>query len=124
MVLDFTRLTEETMTYEDYLLHLFYLIDSELKALNLPPLRTRGPAPRLHDSEVITMMLAGMPGRTWEERIAAVMRQAQGAYSLTILTREAVYAVRFRSDDLFGPRDEPPYRVLVDLWESYLEEPD
>jgi nitrile hydratase beta subunit len=36
---------------------------------------------------------------------------------------EAVYAVRFRSDDLFGPRDEPPYRVLVDLWESYLEEP-
>ena len=59
MVLDFTRLTEETMTYEDYLLHLFYLIDSELKALNLPPLRTRGPAPRLHDSEVITMELAG-----------------------------------------------------------------
>jgi nitrile hydratase beta subunit len=37
---------------------------------------------------------------------------------------EAVYAVRFRSDDLFGPREEPPYRVLVDLWESYLEEPD
>jgi nitrile hydratase subunit beta len=36
----------------------------------------------------------------------------------------AVYAVRFRSDDLFGPRDEPPYRVLVDLWESYLEESD
>ena len=35
---------------------------------------------------------------------------------------EAVYAVRFRSDDLFGPRDEPPYDVLVDLWESYLEE--
>jgi len=35
---------------------------------------------------------------------------------------EAVYAVRFRSDDLFGPREEPPYRVLVDLWESYLEE--
>jgi nitrile hydratase beta subunit len=37
---------------------------------------------------------------------------------------EAVYAVRFRSDDLFGPGEEPPYRVLVDLWESYLEEPD
>jgi nitrile hydratase beta subunit len=36
---------------------------------------------------------------------------------------EAVYAVRFRSDDLFGPGEEPPYRVLVDLWESYLEEP-
>ena len=36
---------------------------------------------------------------------------------------EAVYAVRFRSDDLFGRGDEAPYRVLVDLWESYLEEP-
>jgi DDE family transposase len=57
MVLEFTRLTEETMTYEDYLLHLFYLIDSEVKALNLP--RRRGPEPRLHDSEVITLELAG-----------------------------------------------------------------
>jgi hypothetical protein len=47
------------MTYEDYLLHLFYLIDSELKALNLPRLRQRGPQPRLHDSEVITLELAG-----------------------------------------------------------------
>ncbi|RPI49948.1 MAG: amidophosphoribosyltransferase, partial [Chloroflexi bacterium] len=46
------------------------------------------------DSEVITQMLAGAPGRTWEERIAAFMGQAQGAYSLTILTRGAVYAVR------------------------------
>jgi hypothetical protein len=47
------------MTYDDYLLHVFYLIDSELEALNLPPLRTRGPAPRLHDSEIITMELVG-----------------------------------------------------------------
>jgi hypothetical protein len=47
------------MTYEDYLLHLFYLIDDELKALNLPRLRQRGPQPRLHDSEVITLELAG-----------------------------------------------------------------
>ena len=37
---------------------------------------------------------------------------------------EAVYAVRFRSDDLFGRGHEPPYRVLVDLWDSYLEEAD
>ena len=36
---------------------------------------------------------------------------------------EAVYAVRFRSEDLFGRSEEPPYRVLVDLSESYLEEP-
>jgi len=47
------------MTVTDYLLHLFYLIDSEIQALNLPPLRTRGPRPTLCDSEVITMELAG-----------------------------------------------------------------
>ncbi len=47
------------MTFEDYLLELFYLIDSELAAMNLPRLRARGPRPVLHDSEVITMELAG-----------------------------------------------------------------
>lgn len=36
---------------------------------------------------------------------------------------EAVYAVSFRSDELFGPGEEPPFRVLVDLSESYLEDP-
>jgi len=56
-----TQLTEEAMTFDDYLLELFYLIDSQLEAMNLPPrrLRQRGPEPRLHDSEVITMELAG-----------------------------------------------------------------
>jgi hypothetical protein len=47
------------MTFEDYLLHLFYLIDCEYEALNLGRLRGRGPEPRLHDSEVLTMELAG-----------------------------------------------------------------
>lgn len=46
------------------------------------------------DSEVITQMLSGAPGKTWKARIAAFMARAQGAYSLTILTRQAVYAVR------------------------------
>ena len=46
------------------------------------------------DSEVITQMLAGAPGSSWEERIAALMARAEGAYSLTILTRDAVYAAR------------------------------
>src|SRR5512136_505775 len=46
------------------------------------------------DSEVITQMLAGMSGQTWDERIAAFMQHASGAYSLTILTRNAAYAVR------------------------------
>ena len=54
-----TRLTEEAMTFDDYLLALFYLIDSELEAMNLPRLRRRGPDPTLHDSEVITIELAG-----------------------------------------------------------------
>jgi amidophosphoribosyltransferase len=46
------------------------------------------------DSEVITQMLAGATGETWDERIAAFMERAEGAYSLTILTRKAIYAVR------------------------------
>ena len=51
------------MTFDDYLLELFYLVDTELEALKselgLPRLRSRGPEPRLHDSEVITIELAG-----------------------------------------------------------------
>ena len=46
------------------------------------------------DSEVITQMLAGPPGGTWEERIEAFMARAQGSYSLTLLTRKAIYAAR------------------------------
>ena len=34
---------------------------------------------------------------------------------------EAVYAVSFRSTDLFGDTGEAPFAVLLDLWESYLE---
>lgn len=49
------------MTFDDYLLHLFYLFDTELEALNLTPraLRLRGPAPALCDSEVLTIEAAG-----------------------------------------------------------------
>ncbi|MCX7669397.1 MAG: amidophosphoribosyltransferase [Anaerolineae bacterium] len=52
------------------------------------------------DSEVITQMLAAPPpggepnGPHWEARIAAFMAVAEGAYSLVILTREAIFAVR------------------------------
>lgn len=52
------------------------------------------------DSEVITQMLAAPPPGTqngapdWETRIAAFMRDAEGAYSLVILTRDAVFGVR------------------------------
>jgi hypothetical protein len=49
------------MTFDDYLLHVFYLFDTELEALNLTPraLRPRGPAPALCDSEVLTIEAAG-----------------------------------------------------------------
>ena len=34
---------------------------------------------------------------------------------------EAVYAVAFRSDDLFGASEEGSWTVMLDLFESYLE---
>jgi amidophosphoribosyltransferase len=46
------------------------------------------------DSEVMTMMLARDAGATWEERIKVAMGKWVGAYSLVILTRDCVYAVR------------------------------
>jgi amidophosphoribosyltransferase len=46
------------------------------------------------DTEVMTMMLARNGGTTWEERIKTAMKEWVGAYSLVILTRDCVYAVR------------------------------
>ncbi|MBM3150890.1 MAG: amidophosphoribosyltransferase [Chloroflexi bacterium] len=46
------------------------------------------------DSEVLTMMLARDSGDTWEARIKAAMRKWTGAYSLVILTRSCIFAVR------------------------------
>jgi amidophosphoribosyltransferase len=46
------------------------------------------------DTEVMTMMLARNGGKTWEERIKTAMRKWMGAYSLVVLTRDCVYAVR------------------------------
>ena len=46
------------------------------------------------DTEVMTMMLARNSGKTWEERIKTAMKKWVGAYSLVILTRDCVYAVR------------------------------
>jgi nitrile hydratase len=34
---------------------------------------------------------------------------------------EPVYSVAFRSEELWGPGDEPGWVVLLDLWDSYLE---
>lgn len=46
------------------------------------------------DTEVVAQLLAGANGDSWRERIEGFMRLAEGAYSLTILTREGIYAVR------------------------------
>lgn len=46
------------------------------------------------DSEVLTMMLAGAQGDTWDARIQNTMGEWVGAYSLVILTPVGVYAVR------------------------------
>jgi amidophosphoribosyltransferase len=46
------------------------------------------------DSEVIAHLVATAPGRDWGERMAYVMRRAQGAFCLTILTKDGVLAAR------------------------------
>ncbi len=46
------------------------------------------------DTEVLGRLLVDSPGETWDERFATLMRRANGAYSLTLLTKDAMFAVR------------------------------
>ena len=46
------------------------------------------------DSEVIAQLLATASGESWEERFGYMMRRANGAYSLTVLVRDAVFGLR------------------------------
>jgi amidophosphoribosyltransferase len=46
------------------------------------------------DSEIIAHLLALAPAGTWEERFHYVMRRIEGAYSLAIMTRDTLFAVR------------------------------
>ena len=46
------------------------------------------------DTEVIARLIVNASGETWEQRFAQLMRRATGAYSLTILSPEGVFAVR------------------------------
>lgn len=46
------------------------------------------------DTEVVAVLLASAPGEDWIERVRYAMRRLQGSYSLTILTAEAILAVR------------------------------
>jgi hypothetical protein len=67
------------MTFADYLLALFYHVDWALGALNLRRIRSRGPAPKLWDSEVITMELAGeFLGIDTDEQIWKYFRRYHG----------------------------------------------
>ena len=46
------------------------------------------------DTELLAMDLAGAEGRDWPERIAKAMAGWVGAFSLLVLTRDAIYALR------------------------------
>lgn len=52
------------------------------------------------DSEVIAQLILTSPERTWVEKIKYAMRRLQGAYSLVLLTKDALIGVR----DPFGVR--------------------
>ncbi len=47
-----------------------------------------------NDSEIIASVLANAPARNWEERISYLMRRLQGAYSLTVLTKNGLLGIR------------------------------
>lgn len=60
--------------------------------------------------------------------VAGTVERVHGADRLPDLTTygmpakpEPVYAIAFASLDLWGPSDEPPFTVLLGLWDSYLE---
>lgn len=46
------------------------------------------------DTEVIAHLFANAPGRNWQERVATAAPQLHGAYSLVLLTKDALLAVR------------------------------
>ena len=46
------------------------------------------------DSEVIAQLLACAPGEGWPEKISHMMRRLQGAYSLTVLTKDTLIGIR------------------------------
>lgn len=46
------------------------------------------------DSELIIHLLAGAGGTDWSTRIRIMMARVEGAYTLAILTRDAIYGVR------------------------------
>ncbi len=98
MVLDTHQLKEGTaMSQEDLLIHIFCLMDDQLKALNPPRLRARGPAPKLADSEAIALACFGeLVGIDTDKGIFAFCREhfvhlfpTLGGLSRTSFVRQA-----------------------------------
>ena len=52
------------------------------------------------DSEVIAQLLACAPGEGWPEKVSYTMRRLQGAYSLTVMTKDTLLGIR----DPYGVR--------------------
>ena len=46
------------------------------------------------DTEIIASVLANAPSQDWEGRISYLMRRLQGAYSLTVLTKDQLLGIR------------------------------
>ena len=46
------------------------------------------------DTEIIANLILSSPGDTWVDKIRYAMHRLQGAYSLTILTADTLFAVR------------------------------
>ena len=46
------------------------------------------------DSEIIAHLISHAPATTWEQRIAYAMRRLQGAYSLTVMTKDTLLGIR------------------------------
>jgi amidophosphoribosyltransferase len=52
------------------------------------------------DTEVVTNLILSSPGNGWVDKIRYAMHRLQGAYSMTLLTKDCLYGVR----DPFGVR--------------------
>ncbi len=52
------------------------------------------------DSEVIAILILAAPGQSWRDKIRYAMYRLQGAYSLVLMTKDSLFAVR----DPFGVR--------------------
>jgi amidophosphoribosyltransferase len=46
------------------------------------------------DSEVLAYLLASAPSEEWSQKVSYMMRRAVGAYSLTVLTKDALVGIR------------------------------